>query len=265
MINRTLIIASLMLLIFSPQLSQADTIKYGTLKVITDNESAEIYIDGGLAGRSIVTIEDIQAGSHYIKIISGKKTIYDKIITIQEGQQETIVAKSKEEITEEKKIEPGDQSQYPHLEMPFGISVTYGGYNATLSMSGLSSSFPVQGNCFGLGIKIIRYLKESKNTYYAAGFHFNAETGPTQISYVYIDVGMRSEIVFSEIGINYSMWQNRYLSINSNIGYQIALGINLTDNFSTGVKYAIFNGSGTYSGYPYDISFAQTMVFATIH
>jgi len=87
-----LLLFSMITLVQAPSFAKEN---YGTLKVICENENVEIYVDGLLAGKGIVTIEEILVGSHYVKVVSGGyRTIFSKIVDIKEGQQETVVVPS---------------------------------------------------------------------------------------------------------------------------------------------------------------------------
>ena len=109
--------------------------KYGTLKIIAENENAEIFIDGAMAGHKIVTIEEIIVGTHQVKVVLGSTTIYEKMVLIQEGEQSTIVIKL-EEMGNTKFKEPIKEEINTQINGLSLISqLSYGAYGRTGSVN----------------------------------------------------------------------------------------------------------------------------------
>jgi hypothetical protein len=99
--------------------------------------------------------------------------------------------------------------------------------------------------------------------------NYNFKTQNLQISFVDLNYGFRSDVAFTEIGINYPFYQTEPIKINSGIGYQAAFGFDIAENIIIGFRYSVFNASYTqYDSYygivNYSISYALPTFFVSI-
>jgi hypothetical protein len=246
---------------------------YGLLRVISEDDQADIYVDGLLAGKSPVTIEDILPGSHYIKVISGPNAIFNKLIYIKEGQQETVVAnpsnyqESPEKPTYDLNKHDNDKNEKPSTLMQFFVD--YGRYSLTLSAAGSSLSSIAPKDFYGFGAEIKKLLKDG--AYYSGGFHYYSKVAPIQVSYFSANYGIDNGTTFGEFGLNMPLWQVDGYSVGGSIGYQVTLGFNMSDNVSFGAKYVVCNGSYDYvdpyyyTTTPVTITLTQPVFYISIH
>ncbi|MFA4857752.1 MAG: hypothetical protein WC901_06435 [Candidatus Margulisiibacteriota bacterium] len=251
----------LLIFLFCAVSASAEPAQPGSLKVISDEEGVETYVDGALAGGEVVTIKNILAGQHYIVVKSGGEIIFRKTVLVQSGEQTLVVAhpeKTAEATKSQKAQSDKEKSTF------FVVDITSGGYNLTGSFAGYnwSSSYP---GATGISVGFNNILgKDLFSYYYGGGIGYNSKTIDTQLSYLYLNVGGKNEIAFTEAGINYSFWQVDGLTVSGNVGYQIAVGFGLTSRIAVGAKYEMFNGAFTYSSYPGTITFARSAIFMRI-
>ncbi|MFC1478922.1 hypothetical protein ACFL57_05640 [Candidatus Margulisiibacteriota bacterium] len=85
------IIFAIVLFILLTGLCLAENIKSGSLQIISESTGVEIYVDGELIGKDVVKLPEIQAGSHLIKAIKGDKVIYNKVVSVPEGNFITVM------------------------------------------------------------------------------------------------------------------------------------------------------------------------------
>lgn len=235
--------------------------EYGTLKVVTDDENAEIYVDGAMAGYYVVTIEKILVGSHYVQVKLDGKSIYSQMVSVQKGKQITVVAslEGTRNFVGETETMPAKNKLFPLV-----YEVTYGGYNINYYIEGLAGTPSSTTNTLGIGLGLKKYIEQESNLYYIVGFHYNNKILSDQLSYLFLNVGNENQTGFTELGINYCQWQNDAMGVSGTVGYQIAIGFNSTKNITWGIKYAVFNGGFNYLGYSGNVTFAQPMVFVRI-
>ena len=62
----------------------------GRLNVITDMPTAEIYVDGVLAGRDAIQNYEVDPGTHYVRVVYRNKTIYAKTHKVASGATVTV-------------------------------------------------------------------------------------------------------------------------------------------------------------------------------
>jgi len=276
MAKHCLLFVLLTAFLFSLPVYAVDQTKYGSLKVVSENENAEIYVDGALAGYKIVTIEEIPVGSHYILIKLDGQKVFDKMFLIQRDQQTTIVYTEEDKtkkVIEQKEKTTTEMASKLEVYLPLNIFITYGTYNVTVSSGGQSVSDSASSSFTGFGLGIKNILKSNKdllntqtNYYYLGSFNYNTKVAGTQLSYISFDIGGdNNQAIFGEIGLNYPLWSVDGLSVSGNIGYQAAFGFNLTDYIGIGIKYAVFNGSFSASGYNFTVNYSQPMAIVSIH
>lgn len=244
---------------------------FGALKVFCELKGSDIYVDGKLAGRDSAEIEHIEVGTHYIKVESYGSTYFSNVVEIKANETTTIYAKGvshQENARSTTKSSGPENNNEPSTAspFPFGIMLTYGNYNATISALGTSVTSPVTGNPVGLGIKFRRSLQNAESSYYYGGITYNTKVATTQLTYGYFGIGGRNDIAFAELGINYPSWKLDSFTVNGTFGYEFALGFDLTSNISIGAKYSILNGSfyDTTLG-ACEVNFTQTAAFISIN
>lgn len=72
----------------------AEEMKFGSLNIFSKTPGTNIYVDGQLQGTDSVQMKKIQAGTHFLRVSSGKATeevvLYAEIIEIKAGEATTI-------------------------------------------------------------------------------------------------------------------------------------------------------------------------------
>jgi len=68
---------------------------YGSLKIISDSETAKVYIDGAFEGYGAVSKDKIIAGNHFIQLKVDSAVVFEEMVSVKEGEQTTIVPKVK--------------------------------------------------------------------------------------------------------------------------------------------------------------------------
>ncbi len=70
----------------------------GTLKIFSDIDDISIFIDELFVGKNSNSIDNLQRGTHYLKILKDSVVIYDTIISILEDATTSIVIKNSPQI-----------------------------------------------------------------------------------------------------------------------------------------------------------------------
>jgi len=65
--------------------------KLGSLKIFSKFENVRVYLDSEDMGNAPVSIDKIQAGSHFLQIISQEGTVFNDVINIKQGELTTIL------------------------------------------------------------------------------------------------------------------------------------------------------------------------------
>lgn len=141
----------------------------GTLKVFTEVENPQIYIDEEIQPANVTIFNSITIGSHYLKVKKDDVIIYGELITISENATTTVLIKndknvqdkilaSKYKEIEEYKLQKVDvlmSTNYISQSNGKTVSTTYPGYYVATGVSNSSNTtittaqtdwFVVKGN-----------------------------------------------------------------------------------------------------------------------
>jgi len=163
------------IIFFALSSSYAAEMKYGSLNIFSKTPGAKIYVDGEIKGGDSVQLKEVQAGTHFIKVMSAapaggqgeattqEVTIFAEIIEVEPGEVTTIYISEKgAEETKKKRSEAEevdvfktkrvlDYSKEMHtgwyLKIEYLTNLYYNHENPTLDH--YASSFGL-----GLGFKI---------------------------------------------------------------------------------------------------------------
>lgn len=114
-------LAIIVLLIFSAVFAQT-----GTVKIFSEIKDINIYIDEELKGKDIKEIQNVQKGSHYLKIIKDSVAIYEQILVVEENAITTIVLKDVPEITNKLLINKKNEiAEYDSMALSFDTYLNF--------------------------------------------------------------------------------------------------------------------------------------------
>ncbi len=223
---------------------------YGTLNIVAEDDSAEIYLNGAYAGNKIVNIDRLSPGLHKVEVKVGNRTIYDKSVFLQEGKQMNISV--------DRKI----------INFPIVMDIGYGSY--VFGKNTPDYILKNDPNPISIGFGLKNDLFGIPDINYVIGACFNTRIDAAQISYGYADLCIENDKAFTQFGINYPYWDTGPdYSITSKIGYQAMAGFKINNNFSIGLRIININGRAVqkpadeYSVYS-DVSVYNSIVFIRI-
>ncbi len=70
----------------------------GSIKIFSEIENIEIYLDDVLQGSNIKNIDSVSEGSHYLKVFKNGVIIYGELIKVESNLTSTILIKKSEEM-----------------------------------------------------------------------------------------------------------------------------------------------------------------------
>ncbi len=89
---------SLSLLVFLfPSLSYSQS---GTIKIFSELEDVQVYLDEVPQGTDISIIESVSSGSHYLKLVKDSVIVYGELISVVENETTTVLLKDSKEVQE---------------------------------------------------------------------------------------------------------------------------------------------------------------------
>lgn len=120
----------------------------GELKIYSENQGVSIYVDNELKGTDSVSINSINAGTHYIKALKGDTVVYSNVVDVAQGKTSTVLIKILAETADKasdnlyaqkleyknKKIEVLIKSSLISESSSVGSGTAWGGYS---SVSGI--------------------------------------------------------------------------------------------------------------------------------
>lgn len=130
-------------------LSIASFAQTGTLKIFSEVDSIDIYLDETYKGRSTSTIDGLKPGSYYLKVLRKDVVILSDIVGVQPNQTTTVLIKMTDDI--KKKLLQGMAPQIAEYKSK-KMTVYEGSYTKWHVRIG------------GTQISDIEYLKLSKDT-----------------------------------------------------------------------------------------------------
>jgi hypothetical protein len=140
---------------------------------------------------------------------------------------------------------------------PFSLSVGCGSYGGTLSQGSTDISVKYSKASYHMNLG---YRKDIGDVdlnvfYFKPEIQFNPVTEGTQITSINLDLGidtyqMKEITFFTEIGLNYSFWQETLFSgtTNGSLGFNMNMGVYITEYYTTGMKINLFRSNGTITG-----------------
>ncbi len=72
----------------------------GTIKIYSEFPNVDIYLDETLIGKDINTIDSVAPGTHYLKGVYGKATIYGELLKVNPEEVTTVLIKDTKEVRE---------------------------------------------------------------------------------------------------------------------------------------------------------------------
>lgn len=78
--------------IFEAARDQVATLQTGSLTVYAAPAAAEVWVDGGFRGSAPMTVTDLQAGRHYVRIVRDGYVAFGEAVDIAAGGEETVQA-----------------------------------------------------------------------------------------------------------------------------------------------------------------------------
>lgn len=108
----------------------------GTLKIFSEIDNISIFIDELFVGQNSYQIDNLQKGTHYLKILKDGIVIHDSIISILEDGTTTIVIKNSPQImTKLIQAKSRQFQEYESLKISIGDNINFyqGKRNLTLS------------------------------------------------------------------------------------------------------------------------------------
>lgn len=234
---------------------------FGSLKVIADNDTAKIYVDGNFEGTGVASVGKIIVGNHYIQAKIDNIPVFEEMVAVREGEQTTVVAKGGAAPLQAAPVaEPAaattpteTASQAPRSNA-FGLDVSYG----ALTVSALGTTYTTKTSPFGVGLFGRIPIADYCNL--VIGGHYVSKVEGVQLTYAYVDLAGRTGGLVGSIGINYPSYTVDGVSssaIQASAGYQAMLGYCITDFLMLGAKYIITNAKVA----GYDFKFSQAVVY----
>jgi|GEM_PF-4120785 len=242
--------------------------QYGVLKIIANQETAKIYVDGNYEGTGTVSREKIIVGNHLVQVKDkDKNVIFEEMVSVRDGEQTTVVAKIGEEpekITEPSQQNSGTQNetsatptfQPPKFKNLFGINASYG--NWSVNVAGYTSQSPEPVKEIGLHLKTLY----ENNAYIKSSFHYilPVSGGNSNIgSFLGLDFGGQSDLLDGSIGLNYFLPNLSGMGATGGLGYQAAVGMRIA-GVTVGAKYLILNGTLNSGYYSTGFSYSQILL-----
>lgn len=238
---------------------------FGSLKVIADNDTAKIYVDGNFEGTGIASVGKIIVGNHYVQSKIDNIPVFEEMVAVKEGEQSTVVAKGGAAPLQAAPLaepapaaattpaETKTASQAPRSNT-FGLDVSYG----SISLSWLGTTTTTKTSPFGVGLFGRIPIADYCNL--VIGGHYVSKVEGVQLSYAYVDLAGRTGGLVGSIGINYPFLTIDGASssaIQASAGYQAMLGYCITDYLMLGAKYIITNTKLIGA----DLKFSQAVVY----
>jgi len=109
--------------------------QYGSLKVFSEIESIEVYLDDILQDNSKSSIDSVSAGTHYLKIEKNKVIIFSEIIEIKENQTVSVLLKNSPEIQKKLLSSKSEQIEIYEKDRLTITTVSTGNYNSSWYVS----------------------------------------------------------------------------------------------------------------------------------
>ena len=79
-------------------LSISATAQKGSIKIFSEIKGINIYLDEIFQGTDIVTIDSVQIGTHYLKVMKDSVILYGELVTIQTNKLTTVLIKNSSEV-----------------------------------------------------------------------------------------------------------------------------------------------------------------------
>ena len=126
-----LLLAFVFVLSILPALAQK-----GTIKIFSEIENVEVFLDEEFIGFDIKTIDSVAIGSHYLKLIKDSIAIYGEVVNVNENAVTTILIKNTKEIQNKLLQDKADIiKQYKEQRLDVLISTRYITETSTESQS----------------------------------------------------------------------------------------------------------------------------------
>jgi len=239
--------------------------KYGTLKVFTETKGSDIYVDGKLAGEDSVVIEEIDVGTHYIRVETSGDIYYSKLIEIRPNEVTSVLVEAKSGLPkmEEKKITENAETIEAGKIRGVSSYINFYGSFAFLSLSenalGTTYNFNLDP-IFGIGIDFNSGTRDSTigfnfgvNYNFGSKYTFSglAGSGNLNLHNAYANIifnvqkSENSEINVGT-GLNLSNWS--IPNVTGSMGYQGYFELLFPSQpnlYSIKIGYEIFNATET--------------------
>ncbi len=216
--------------------------KTGKLYIYSEIDNVKIYVDNTFKAKNFVEIENIQAGTHYVKVMKNNKIILKEVATVKEGEVTTVIIREEE----------GRGKKNSSLRG--GLSLVHTNFTYTQTLGNLSASENLRPN-WGFDFNI--YQSFAENFGIEAGYiisfpnTYNPSAGLTSInsSPFYFNALLHHDIFYGGGGINYSFWSigAEGASLTGGIGYQLFVGLegfNMCGEFGYNVMNGTVSGGG---------------------
>jgi hypothetical protein len=98
----------------------------GTIKIFSELKETSVYLDEVLKGNDIMTLDNVPAGSHYLKVVKDEVIIYGELIEVKAGQTTTVLVKDTKEIQD--KLLAGkyqEQEKYKAQKLDVLLDIKY--------------------------------------------------------------------------------------------------------------------------------------------
>lgn len=205
----------------------------GNVKIFSEIKDIHVYLDEIFQGTDIVTIDSVNSGSHYLKVLKDSVIIYSELLTIEENKITTILIKSTVEVKEKLLESKTDEIQeYKSKKLDVILSQNY-----VTQTKGVSSSYYFPGYYITTG----------------TGYYNSVSTSETYTDWKIIQGGNKeiSEIEFAkltgdkETEENYNKKQKDYQKRLKASNKKTAIGviIAIPSIIITGIIFADILGS----------------------
>ncbi len=133
--RKKFLLASFMTLAFAVAFAQQQT---GTLKIFSEFTGVNIYLDENLVGTDVKEMKDVQAGSHYLKVMKDGVSIFSELVTISPGNVTTVLVKNTGQV-QEKILDSKTKEQEEYHNSKVDVILSRG---MTTQTQGYSTLFP---------------------------------------------------------------------------------------------------------------------------
>jgi len=135
--------------------------KTGSLNVIAESGEYAILLDNQSIGRTPVSLKGVQAGTHYLKAVSGEVSVEEEVIEIKTGEVTTVIISPRETVrkpevkyVEEKKEEPKEPDYSERIFRGYYLVLGYAASSYPIYSPGYSyDDLTASSIGYGIGYK----------------------------------------------------------------------------------------------------------------